>query len=39
MSGESLLYNGETLIDEVKKYNLYTENPYNVSDNRFQVGD
>lgn len=39
MSGESPLYDGETLIDEVKKYNLYTENPYNVSDNRFQVGD
>ena len=37
---ESLIrYVGNTLIDPVEKYNLYTENTFKINDTRFRVGD
>jgi hypothetical protein len=40
MSGHLENYNeNASLIDDVQKYKLLTENPYNISDSRFHVGD
>ena len=32
-------YNGNTLTDPVEKYNLYTENAFQINDTRLRVGD